>query len=454
MPHIPQKVHFVGIGGVGMSGIARVLMALGHDVSGSDVKKSPTTDRLQAMGARIHYGHSPANIGGAGIVVTSSALGADNPEVLAAYKRKISIVPRAEMLGRLMRRQKGIAVAGAHGKTTTTALTATLLVRAGLDPTYVVGGEAAEIGNADLGWGDYCVAEADESDGSFLLLDPQIAVVTNVENDHLDHYRTVDNIEKAFHDFLTRVPPDGIAVLCADDPVLRRLARQITTPVITYGCSPDAQYRLSDFSLNCIASGADVSCNGEHLGRLELAVHGRHNLLNALAVTALGRHLGLEFAEIAGILKSFRGVKRRFETLGEVGGVRVIDDYAHHPTEIRATLATARQINPKRLIAVFQPHRYSRTQHLLREFGRSFDDADLVLVSGIYGAGEKPIEGVTAGLIVDEIRKYRNTVFGIEHQAELVRLLSGVVREGDLVMTMGAGDIWRSGIALLERMEG
>lgn len=454
MPHIPRKVHFVGIGGVGMSGIAKVLIALGHEVSGSDVKKSPTTDQLQALGARIHYGHEPAHIGDAGIVVASSAVRPDNPELLAAHRRKICVVPRAEMLGRLMLRQKGVAVAGAHGKTTTTALTAVLLEKAGFDPTYVVGGEAAEIGNAALGWGDYCVAEADESDGSFLLLDPQIAIVTNIENDHLDHYHTVDNIEKAFEDFLKRIPPEGVAILCADDPVLRRLAKRITCPVITYGCAPDAQYRIADFGLNCVSSGARVFAHGKYLGRLELAVHGRHNLLNALAVTALGRHLGLEFEEIAHLLKSFRGVKRRFQTLGEVGGVRVIDDYAHHPTEIRATLATARQISPKRLIAVFQPHRYTRTQHLYQDFGRSFDEADLVLINGIYSAGEEPIEGVTAGLIVDEIRQRRNTAFLVESQEELVRLLSGVVREGDLVMTMGAGNIWQSGVELLKRMGG
>ncbi len=454
MPQIPRNVHFVGIGGVGMSGIAQVLITLGHSVSGSDVKKSPTTDRLQEMGARIHYGHSPSNIGDAGIVVTSSAVRPDNPEVLAAHRRGICIVPRAEMLGRLMRRQKGIAIAGAHGKTTTTAMTAILLEKAGFDPTYVIGGEAAEIGNANLGWGDYLVAEADESDGSFLLLDPQMAIVTNVENDHLDHYRTVDNIERAFHDFLMRVPPDGVAVLCADDPILRRLAAQVSAPVITYGCSPDAQYRLSDFSLNCVASGAEVYCRGERLGRLELTVPGRHNLLNALAVTALGRHLGLEFGEIAGILKSFRGVKRRFQMLGEIAGVRVIDDYAHHPTEIKATLATARQTNPKRLIAVFQPHRYTRTQHLFQEFGRSFDQADLVLINGIYSAGEEPIEGVSAQLIVDEIRRHRNGAYLIESQDELVRHLAGIVRQGDLVMTMGAGNIWQSGLALLKRLEG
>jgi UDP-N-acetylmuramate--alanine ligase len=455
VPRIPQKVHFIGIGGVGMSGIAQILLSLGHRVSGSDARTSVVTERLQGLGARIYHGHSSENVGDVEIVVISSAIAPDNPEVLAAYERGIRIIPRAQMLGLVMREQKGIAVAGAHGKTTTTSLAAFLLEKAGLDPTFVIGGEAAEIGNAKVGTGGFFVAEADESDGSFVLLDPTIAIVTNVENDHLDHYKTLDNIERAFRDFLMRVPPEGVLVLCADDPILLRLAQQMETPVITYGRSADTEYRLDSFSLNCVTSGADVYWRGEFLGRLELSIPGRHNLLNALGVLAMGRYLGLEFGEIAGILKAFRGVKRRFETMGEIGGVRVVDDYAHHPTEVQVTLEAARQTNPGRLIAVFQPHRYTRTQFLHKEFGQSFSKADIVLLNSIYSAGEAPIEGVTAQLIVDEIKKHRRDgVHFFETQDELVGYLSGMARAGDLILTLGAGDIRKSGVALLKRLEG
>jgi len=455
VPGIPQKVHFIGIGGVGMSGIAQILLSLGHQVSGSDAKTSAVTERLQELGARIYEGHSPTNVTDAEIVVTSSAIRPDNQEVLAASRIGIRIVPRARMLGLIMKEQKGIAVAGAHGKTTTTSLAAFLLERAGLDPSYVIGGEAAEIGNAKAGAGEYLVAEADESDGSFVLLDPTIALVTNVENDHLDHYHTLENIAQAFKDFLMRVRPGGVMVLCADDPILHRLAGEMETPVITYGHSPDAEYRLESFSLNCITSGADVYRRGEFLGRLELSIPGRHNLLNALGVLAVGLHLGLEFGEIVGILKTFRGVKRRFETIGEISGVRVVDDYAHHPTEVQATLEAARQTNPGRLIAVFQPHRYTRTQFLHKEFGASFATADVVLLNSIYSAGETPIEGVTAQLIVDEIKKHRKDGVGyFETQDELVSYLSGMAQAGDLILTLGAGDIRESGFALLKRLEG
>ncbi|MEW6458452.1 MAG: UDP-N-acetylmuramate--L-alanine ligase [Bacillota bacterium] len=455
MPLTPERVHFVGIGGAGMSGIAMVLLDHGYTVSGSDLKKSEVTDKLQMLGARVFYGHSPSHVGAAELVVYSSAIPPDNPELVIARKRGLPVIPRAEMLGRLMRQWKGIAVAGAHGKTTTTSLVAFLLERTGLDPTAIIGGEMNGFGNAKAGGGEYLVAEADESDGSFSLLDPSIVVVTNVEDDHLDYYRTVDAIRRAFREFIFKVPRDGVAVLNYDDPFLRRVAHELPFPVITYGCAPDADYRLAGFHLNCAVSGAEVYWRRELLGRLELTIPGRHNLLNALAVVAVGRHLGLEFPEIARALRGFRGVRRRFELVGESRGVRVVDDYAHHPTEIKATLEAARQTRPKRLIAVFQPHRYTRTKFLHAEFGKAFTAADQVLLSRIYPAGEKPIPGVTARLIGDEIQKQQRVEpLLFEEQDELVAHLASVVREGDLVITLGAGDIWKSGRALLQILEG
>ncbi|MDI6906491.1 MAG: UDP-N-acetylmuramate--L-alanine ligase [Thermoanaerobacterales bacterium] len=457
MPLIPQRVHFVGIGGVGMSAIARVLLDFGTKVSGSDLKKSPTTDRLQALGARVYYGHAPENLGEAELVVISAAVRPDNPEVVAARRRGLPVVPRAEMLARLMRRQRGIAIAGAHGKTTTTAMVAHLLLRTGFDPTILIGGDSRDLGeNARTGRGEYLVAEADESDGSFLLLNPEIIVVTNVENDHLDYYQTVENIERTFSAFIGRVPSHGLAVLCHDDPFLRRLALELRVPVLTYGTSPDADYVLAAPRVNGVGTWAEVYYGARHLGRLELLVPGMHNLKNALAATAVGLHLGLEFAEIAQVLASFHGVKRRFELIGEAQGVRIVDDYAHHPTEIAATLAAARHaVGGGRVIAVFQPHRYSRTLFLHEDFGRAFGAADLVFLNGIYGAGEAPIKGVSAAMIADAVGRHRDAVPPLyESREELVEKVAGVVRKGDLVLTMGAGDIWKAGVALLEKLGG
>lgn len=456
VPLIPPRVHFIGIGGVGMSGIARVLLDTGTAVSGSDLKKSVVTDQLQAKGAQVFYGHSPANIDNADVVVVSSAVPPDNVEVVAARRRGIPVIPRAEMLARLMRRQRGIAVAGAHGKTTTTAMVSLVLERTGLDPIIVIGGELPEIGgNAKAGKGEYLVAEADESDGSFLLLDPEIAVVTNVENDHLDYYRTVANIEETFRQFISRIPPAGVAILCGDDLFLNRLAAEAFVPVQTYGFNPDADYRLANPVLSGLNSEADVFLRGDFLGRLCLSVPGRHNLLNGLAAIAVGMRIGLRFDEVAQILQGFRGVKRRFQILGDVGGVRVVDDYAHHPTEIRATLAGARQTGPQRLIAVFQPHRYTRTLFLHKEFGAAFQDADVVIVNRIYSAGEKPIKGISAKLIADEIRDCSGkTPIELDTQEQIVSYLASVVRPGDLVITLGAGDIWKSGLALVKRLSG
>ncbi|MEW6541462.1 MAG: UDP-N-acetylmuramate--L-alanine ligase [Bacillota bacterium] len=455
MPLAPERVHFVGIGGAGMSGIAMVLLDRGCKVSGSDLKKSEITDKLQMRGARVFYGHSPSHLGDAELVVYSSAVPPDNPELVTARKRGLPVVPRAEMLGRLMRHWKGIAVAGAHGKTTTTSLVAFLLERTGLDPTVIIGGEMNGFGNAKTGSGEFLVAEADESDGSFFLLDPSIVVVTNVEDDHLDYYHTVEAIRKAFREFIFKVPRDGVAVLNYDDPFLRRVAHELPVPVITYGSAPDADCRAARFHLNGAVSGTDVYWRRELLGRLELTIPGRHNLLNALAVVAVGRHVGLEFPEIAQALRNFRGVRRRFELVGESRGVRVVDDYAHHPTEVRATLEAARQTGPKRLIAVFQPHRYTRTRFLHKEFGKAFTAADQVCLTEIYPAGERPIPGVSARLIGDEIPKHqgvRPVLF--EEQDQLVAYLAAMVREGDLVITLGAGDIWRTGRALLRILEG
>lgn len=457
MNEIPNKVHFIGIGGAGMSGLARVLLDLEYDVRGSDLNSTPVTTRLQELGATVYKGHEAVNIKDAGLVVYSTAIRSENPELQKAREANIPIIHRADLLGFLMKQQKGVAVAGAHGKTTTTAMMSLVLEKCQQDPTILIGGELTEIGgNAKIGRGEFLVAEADESDKSFLKLWPYLAVVTNIEDDHLDHYGSMQEIINAFRRFLQKVPADGIAVLCFDDANLRALAPDCHGKVITYALEdPKADYVLRDIELRNSGSAGEVYYQGQHLGRMELVVPGRHNLSNALAVVAACRTLGLPFDDIIKGLKLFRGAGRRYQFMGEADGVTVVDDYAHHPTEIAATLRAARQVHPGRIIAVFQPHRYTRTSLLYNRFGACFNDADVIIINDIYSAGETPIEGVSAQLIIDAVHNNKGEQpYHLVSRDDTVEFLLDFVQEGDLVLTMGAGDVWKTGVALLNRLKG
>lgn len=447
--------HFIGIGGSGMSGLAKILLELGQQVSGSDLVESKTTERLKALGAKIFIGHDAANIGPqVGQVVRSTAISPDNPEILQAQRLGIPIIHRSELLARLTEKQKTIAVAGAHGKTTTSSMLATVFSHARLDPTIVVGGELVGIGgNAKYGRGPHLICEADESDGSFLKLHPYVALVTNIEDDHLDHYGSFEKIVAAFEKFVDLVPEEGFKVLCADDPILAEMAEK-KAKVVTYGFTEKACYTARDLVCGQESTEAKIYFQDKYLGLLELTVPGRHNMSNALGAIAVGHQLGLDFEIMAQALKNFQGVGRRFQKIGSVNEVQVIDDYAHHPTEIRATLQAARQLNPKRLWAVFQPHRYTRTQQLYQEFGRSFQEADKIILNSIYAASEKPITGVTAELIVEEIKKRGQEVLYLEDMDEIVEYLAQECRPGDVVLTMGAGNIWTVGPSLVSKLAG
>ncbi|MFX4261417.1 UDP-N-acetylmuramate--L-alanine ligase [Pelotomaculum propionicicum] len=451
-----RHVHFIGIGGSGMNGIAIILLGLGYKVSGSDLKPSAVTERLEALGADCHTGHARQNLGDADLVVASTAIPPENPELVEAKERGLPVVHRSEMLAWLMNRQKGIAIAGAHGKTTTTSMLALVLEKNDLQPTIVIGGELTEIGgNAKLGRGEYLVAEADESDGSFLKLDPFIEVITNIEDDHLDYYKNMERILDAFREFLAKVPENGLAVVCLDDPRLRELVEDYHRPFQTYALdNPGADYTLQNTRFNRDVTSGDVYYRGLYIGTLKLKVHGRHNLSNALAVVAVGRFIGLAFDAIASALENFTGAGRRFQLTGEVKGIMVIDDYAHHPTEIKATLKAAVQVKTGRVISVFQPHRYTRTAILGERFGEAFKDADVIIVSDLYSAGESPIEGVSAKTIIEAIEKHdgREVIY-LPTQTEIVNFLVRTVRPGDMVLTMGAGDIWNAGVELVARLK-
>jgi len=449
-----KAVHFIGIGGAGMSGLAKIMLEKGYKVSGSDIKDSYVIERLSRLGALTYIGHSEENIPPeTGLVVVSSAIPENNPELYEARRRGLEIISRGEMLSRLMEGFKGIVVAGAHGKTTITSMIALSLEKNGYEPTVAVGGELNDIGgNAKLGRGEYFVAEADESDGSFLKLKPYIGVVSNVENDHLDYYGNFENISAAFKKFIAGIQRDGFPVLCADDPFLREVASNPSRSVITYGWHPSADYRIGFHSFHGYSSFCEVFYRKNKLGTLELKVPGRHNMVNALAAVAVSRIIGIDFYDAAEALRNFKGASRRFQILGSFRGAMVVDDYAHHPTEIAATLGAAKQGKPKRIIAVFQPHRYTRTKYLHQEFGRVFGDADVVIVNEIYSAGEEPIPGIDACLIVEEIKKQSNkNVIYIPERKETVEYLEKIVQEGDLVLTIGAGDVWKVGTELLKK---
>jgi UDP-N-acetylmuramate--alanine ligase len=453
--HKIERIHFVGIGGIGMSGIAEVLLNLGLVVSGSDIRRTDITARLERLGARIAYGHRAENVDDAHVVVTSSAVRQDNPEVQEAKRRPIPVIQRAEMLAELMRMKYSVAVAGAHGKTTTTSLVASVLRKGGLDPTCAIGGRLNSLGtNAKLGSSKYLVAEADESDGTFLILFPTIAVVTNIDLEHLDFYRDLDDIKQAFLTFINKVPFFGLAILCADNEHLMSLVPLLKRRYTTYGLSEKAELRAVDLRQDGYGTAFGVLHRGERLGEVHLSTPGVHNVVNALAAIAAGIELGVNFPASQEALQEFAGIHRRLE-LRWSNGVRIIDDYGHHPTEIRATLSAIRSMGKGRMIVAFQPHRYTRTRALLDEFVTAFGDADVLIVTEIYAASEDRIEGVSGDVLAERIRSggHDHVLFAPTKEA-IVEAVSGLARAGDTVVTLGAGDIYRVGEELVELWSG
>jgi UDP-N-acetylmuramate--alanine ligase len=436
-----QHAHFIGIGGIGMSGIAEILLNLGFKVSGSDLRRGQVTDRLAQMGATVYEGHDAANVAGATVVVTSSAVSATNPEVVEARARKIPVIQRAEMLAELMRLKYGIAIAGMHGKTTTTSMVASVLAAGGLDPTVVVGGRVDALGsNAKLGSSRYLVAEADESDRSFLKLSPILAVVTNLDREHMDCYRDMADVEQAFLTFIDKLPFYGAVTACIDNPLLAAILPRAHRRIFTYGVAAEADYRLEfvEVGQGSFARFQVVTAAGP-LGPFELNVPGRHNILNATAAVAIAHQLGVPADKIAEGLTHFRGVDRRFQLRGKARGVTVVDDYGHHPTEIRATLAAARECGYKKIHVIFQPHRYTRTLDLMDQFTGAFVDADTVVVLPIYAASEEPIPGVTAEALAAKIQGPQ-VQFAADFPSA-VAAIAAQAREGDLIMTLGAGSV-------------
>ena len=455
MRHRVRKVHFVGIGGIGMSGIAEVLLNLGYRVSGSDLAESETTHRLQRLGAEVFLDHRAENLKEADVVVTSSAVRKENPEVLAAQQRLIPVIPRAEMLAELMRMKYGIAVAGTHGKTTTTSMIATVLAHGGLDPTAVIGGKLNAFGsNAKLGQGDLLVAEADESDGSFLRLTPTIAVVTNIDPEHLDHYRNLEEIKEAFLEFINKVPFYGLAVLCLDHENVQALIPRVAKRFSTYGLTTQANYRATDISFNGLTTTFRAFENEQELGLLSIRMPGLHSVYNALATLATALELDLGFEVVEEALGSFSGVQRRFQVKGEWGGVMVVDDYGHHPAEIKATLSAAKRGWGRRTVVVFQPHRYTRTRDLFKDFLTAFNQADVLFLTGIYAASEDPLPGVSVEDLSEGIKGHgHKDVTLVLEKDRIVEHLLPRLRPGDMVFTLGAGDVWKVGEALIKRLK-
>ena len=451
-----HNIHFVGIGGAGMSPLAKILLLLGYHVSGSDQGTSPIIEELVRLGARVSTdGQRAENVRGADAIVVSTAIPYDNPEVIAAWDLRIPKLHRSDINAALVNEYDGIAVAGSHGKTTTTSMIGVTLDRVGVSPTIIVGGEVPDLGtNAKLGTSRYLVSEADESDGSFLKLRPHVAVVTNVEDDHMDHYGTMEKIIAAFRQFVDQVDEDGTAVLCFENEILRKIAAETPRTVISYAIDCEADYRAADIETHGSGISFTVFERGVQMGRVSLNIPGRHNVLNALACIAVARLAGVDFAQIRDALADFHGAKRRFQTKGKERGIWVVDDYAHHPTEIAVTLAAARQTNPTRLICVFQPHRYSRTKLLRKEFGACFAAADLLLLTDVYAAGETPIPGVSGETLMEEVAEAtgQDAVY-LPERTDLERYLAQHVRAGDLVITMGAGNILEVGETLVEQLK-
>ncbi len=451
-----QHIHFVGIGGIGMSGLARVLLDLKYRVTGSDLRVTGITRELESRGCTIHYGHAPGNVAGADVVVVSSAVRGDNPEVLAARLNQIPVIPRAEMLSELMRLKRfGIAVAGAHGKTSTTSMVTSVLEAGGKKPTVIIGGKVNNLGtNAHWGDGDFLVAEADESDGSFLKLTPSISVVTNIDREHLDHYGDMDEICHAFEEFLDRIPFYGLAIVCGDDPHLRRMLPRVKKRCMTYGIGQDSDLRARDVAFSGMESSYEVVRGGRSIGRVVIKVPGMHHVLNSLAAVAVGLELEIPFQDIRDGLAQYSGVGRRFEVLGQCRGVTVVDDYGHHPTEIRATLQAARQAWPgSRLVVMFEPHRYTRTRALMDEFVEAFRDVDSLWITGIYPASEEPIVGVSGERLARNIRnRWGGPVHYVEKTGDLPGEVTPFLKPGDIALTLGAGSIGRVGQRILSAL--
>lgn len=448
-----RKIHFVGIGGIGMSGIAEVLLNLGYQVSGSDLKETEVTQRLTTLGGTIFYGHDENNVADADVVVTSTAIRDRNPEVEAAHKRLVPVIPRAEMLAELMRMKYGIAVAGSHGKTTTTSMIATVLSYGGIDPTVVIGGRLDSLGsNAKLGQGKFLVAEADESDGSFLQLSPTIAVVTNIDAEHLDFYRDLDEIKESFVSFINKIPFFGRAVLCLDDENIQSLIPQVKKRFITYGLNFQADYCAFDIEHHLQATSFVPAYKGERLGKVSLRMPGKHNVLNALASIAVARELDMSYADILEGLNGFCGVQRRFQVKYEDEDIMVVDDYAHHPTEIKATLSAACSGFEQRIIVVFQPHRFTRTKALFDDFVTAFYNSDVLILMDIHAAGEDPITGVSSSDLGEGIARHgHRDICYRPSQEEVVEHLLSEVRKGDMIITMGAGNVWQVGAEFIRR---
>ncbi|MBP1177861.1 UDP-N-acetylmuramate--alanine ligase [Paenibacillus sp. PvR133] len=452
-----EHVHFIGIGGYGMSAIARVMLEMGYTVTGSDVVSQELTEKLAAKGAKIYIGHTPEHIAGADIVVYSTALSRDNVERVAAEELNIPTLHRSQMLARLLNERKGIAVAGAHGKTTTSSMIALVMERCNVDPTYIIGGEITNLGtNAKAGKSEFVVAEADESDGSFLQYHPWQGIVTNIEADHLENYDgDFNRLKSAYVQFLSQIRPDGAAIVCADDQNIREMLPQLQTRVITYGVEHEADYMATDIQLGDRRLSFTMSRKGTALGTIELSVPGKHNMYNAMATVISCLEAGIPFDQIAATIVEFHGAKRRFQVLGESNDILIIDDYAHHPTEIEATISAARATG-KRIIAVFQPQRYSRTFFLLDAFSRAFSEASEVIITDIYSpAGEKQIEGVHSSKLVDLIVQNSNAnAIYLPTKEAVIEELKDRLQPGDLVLTMGAGDIWKAGDALARHLRG
>lgn len=448
-------IHFVGIGGIGMSGIAELLLNLGYEVSGSDTASTDITDRLKSLGGTVYKGHHGSRIEGADVVVISSAISSDNPEVMAAAQASVPVIPRAEMLAELMRLKYSIAVAGAHGKTTTTSLIASVLAKGGLDPTVVIGGKLKSIGsNALLGQGNFIVAEADESDGSFLKYSPAIAVVTNIDREHLDFYKDIDDIKNAFVEFIDRIPFYGLAVLCLDNEFVQDIIPKIKKRCATYGMSSQADFHAKNISIEGLKSRYKVYRHGKALGEIALNLPGIHNVYNSMAGIAVGMELGIPFDIIKNALETLQGVQRRLEIKGEAKGIAVADDYGHHPTEIKTTLQAAKEIWPdRRIVVVFQPHRYTRTKALFDEFTRAFYQSDHLVILPIYSAGEKKIEGVDSVSLCEGIAAHgHKEVIYIEGHEGAVTYLKRILRKNDVLLTQGAGDVWKIGMAVLDSL--
>jgi UDP-N-acetylmuramate--alanine ligase len=450
-----QHIHFVGIGGAGMSGIAELLINFGYNVSGSDNAVSETTDRLSRLGAKISIGHDAKNLNDAEVLVISAAIDKNNVEVVEARTQKIPVIPRAEMLAELMRLKYGIAIGGTHGKTTTTSMVSAVLAGGNLDPTSVIGGKLKSMDTgAKLGKGDFLVAEADESDGSFLKLSPTIAVVTSLDNDHLEFYRSMKETKSAFLKFINHIPFYGVSILCLDDENIQALIPEIEKRFITYGLKGQADYSAKNIQMSEEITSYSVDYHGKNLGKINIKMPGIHNVLNSLAAVAVGLELDIPFESIARSQSEFSGIERRFQIKSTKKDVLVVDDYGHHPTEIKTTLKTLREIyKEKRIIVVFQPHRYSRTQLLLNDFFTSFYDANLLIIASIYAAGEKPIEGIKSSLISEGVKNHgQKNVLLLEDKQEIVDYLLHNTKANDVILTLGAGDIWKVGNEFIDKL--